>query len=592
MIVLGVSESRTDAAAAVALDGRLISAAGEAELLAGSFARPSRQTNGLYAGGSGGTTPELAIRFGLSQSGPAASELSAIALVDEERWADDEVREGTRGREGARALSVSAGHAAAALAAAALPADAGAASAAHATARALVIGGSADAGAIFTVKDGALRLDRGLRGAGHLLGAASATAGVLGLPVGDQALDALSELGALGALGASAVAGSSADDGGDELQQALRWDDGEVRYDEGALRAFVERAQAGAPGPLARADHPHLDVQRARRFVASSFIANLASLVAAIAKDTGERGAANGSIGGSGVDANPAATLAFGGPLFSSPRFNSHLAQLLGGAVTFSPVPEGCGLALGAALAASSALGASAFSAAAGAGNGSGPLAHLSLGPSFSEDDVKATLENCRIDFVYEPSWLRLLTRTSQLLSRGKVIAWFQGPLDFGPRSLGSRGILCDPSNRYARHNINEYLLGRSVEAPLAVSLLADDAETHLMEGRLQSPFMLRRAQFRDSATELFRSALDGGHGCTVHTAAPIQSVELSELLTIHRQHTGVPGLIHQPLKSGLGAMAATPRAALQAFFSSAIDAMVIGRFLLMKDYWLLRSDS
>ena len=41
------------------------------------------------------------------------------------------------------------------------------------------------------------------------------------------------------------------------------------------------------------------------------------------------------------------------------------------------------------------------------------------------------------------------------MLSRGKVVAWFQGPMDFGPRSLGGRSILGDPSNRYARENIN-----------------------------------------------------------------------------------------------------------------------------------------
>ena len=54
-----------------------------------------------------------------------------------------------------------------------------------------------------------------------------------------------------------------------------------------------------------------------------------------------------------------------------------------------------------------------------------------------------------------EPDWSRLLARISRMLSHGTVVAWFQGPMGFGPRSVGTRGILCDPSNRYARENIN-----------------------------------------------------------------------------------------------------------------------------------------
>jgi predicted NodU family carbamoyl transferase len=600
MIVLGTSESRTDAAAAVVVDGRLVAAAGEAELSGSGYgyARGRYPLSPTNDASSQGTAPELATRFGLAQARLRAGDVSTLAVVDETRWADDELREagrevasssalalsalsrgaatdagGAATTSGLRVVSVAAGHAAAALAVATLPAGA--------NARLLVVDGATDAGAIFRSRGGVLKLDRELRGAGHILTATQTMAEALGLRPDRGAIDALAELGAPDAHGAT-----GASDDASALRRALQWDDGEIRFDAAVLRSYVEQTQARVPGSLAHADHPHLDVQRARRLVASSFIENLLALVSTIIRGVGARGAdagaagradaANGVAAASGQDAE---AIAFGGSLFTSPRVNSQLAARLGGTVSFSPVPERIGLAPGAALAVSPR-------ATDGAA-----LAHVGLGPSFTEDEIKATLENCRIDFVYEPSWQRLLTRTSRLLARGKVIAWFQGPLDFGPRSLGSRGILCDPSNRYARHNVNEYLLGRPVDAPLAVSLLADAADDFLDEG-LHSPFMLRRGQFREASAEQVRSALDSGRGCTVHTATPVQSTELRELLTVHRQETGVPGLIHQPLASGQGPMAATPRAALQAFYSSAIDAMVIGRFLLMKDYWLLRSDA
>jgi carbamoyltransferase len=68
------------------------------------------------------------------------------------------------------------------------------------------------------------------------------------------------------------------------------------------------------------------------------------------------------------------------------------------------------------------------------------------------------------------------------------------------------------------------------------------------------------------------------------------QAPMLLMLAELHRDRTGVPGLINAPL-AGVGEPAAcTPRDAIRAMYASAVDALVIGRFLLMKDYWLLRS--
>ena len=104
------------------------------------------------------------------------------------------------------------------------------------------------------------------------------------------------------------------------------------------------------------------------------------------------------------------------------------------------------------------------------------PAAHLrslALGPDFSEQDIKLALENCRLDYLYEPDWSRLLARISRMLSQGSVVGWFQGPMGFGPRPADTRGILCDPANRYARENINRFLRHASIDDPLPVSMTA-----------------------------------------------------------------------------------------------------------------------
>jgi hypothetical protein len=550
MVVLGISGRAASAAAAVVVDGTPLAAAGEAEL----SGRPDygyRLTGGL---------PPRATTFGLERAHAAGRSVSLVAMVDERRWTDAEPRDVRRtlplvSLNGQRVVRVGAGHAAAALTAAAMPPGAG-----------LIVildGTSADAGAIFRKQsDGNVRADVPIRGAGHLVHAARLVARALGLPE-DSAIEALAELGT-----------GDPQEWGGAFDKALRHDHdlpgsgrsgghGVVLLDESALRAVLDRAAADSPGALTTIDHPHREVQRRRRALATSFIERQTEIVIAISSA-----------------ADSTTPLGFGGSFFVSPRLNTRLAAALGAparSVTVSPVPESVGLALGAALAISSTAPARP------------PLRGLGLGPAFGEDEIKETLENCRIDYVYEPDWPRLTTRASQLLARGKVVAWFHGALDFGPRSLGGRSILCDPSNRYARHNINEYLLRRPVDAPLAVSIPAELAKDAL-DAPLTSPFMLLRGQFREDHTEPFQAALDPTRACALHTVDRPLAPELHDLLTTHATATGVPGLIHCPLHTRGIPTAATPRDAIGSLFTSAIDAIVISRFLVMKDYWLLRT--
>jgi carbamoyltransferase len=85
--------------------------------------------------------------------------------------------------------------------------------------------------------------------------------------------------------------------------------------------------------------------------------------------------------------------------------------------------------------------------------------------------------------------------------------------------------------------------------------------------------------------------ALDWRHFVRVHAVNPVQAFELCELLECHYRRTQVPALIETNLCGPGEPLACTPRDAVRTVYSSAIDVLVIGRFVLMKDHWLLRSD-
>ncbi len=86
-------------------------------------------------------------------------------------------------------------------------------------------------------------------------------------------------------------------------------------------------------------------------------------------------------------------------------------------------------------------------------------------------------------------------------------------------------------------------------------------------------------------------AAIDAEGRCALHTVSSDSPSHLWQLLDACGRHHGMPGLLNVPLECGDGTLASSPREAIQKFYSSAVDALVIGRFLLMKDYWLLRSD-
>jgi carbamoyltransferase len=211
----------------------------------------------------------------------------------------------------------------------------------------------------------------------------------------------------------------------------------------------------------------------------------------------------------------------------------------------------------------------------------------LAIGPITTEPDAKATLENCRLDYVYEPRWPRLMERVSKVLERGRLVAWFQGRAEFGDSLAGSRSILCDPSGPYARDNVNQFLRGVPLATPLPVSLAP--AAAACVDGAPLSPWAFVRTRVGPDWVQALRAGVDAHGRGHVHVA-PAAS-PLGELLEVHRQRTGVPGLVNLPLAAMHGKTALTARDAVRAAFSSSVDVLVLHRFVLMKDYWQMRGD-
>jgi carbamoyltransferase len=124
-------------------------------------------------------------------------------------------------------------------------------------------------------------------------------------------------------------------------------------------------------------------------------------------------------------------------------------------------------------------------------GNEDSILNHACLGPEWSDDDIKSELARfgARFDVLWQDA---MLQTTAELLAQGKVVGWFQGRMEFGPRALGARSILADPRDPDMIQRLNLKIKKRESFRPFAASVLAEEVQDWFDVGTaaVGSPFM------------------------------------------------------------------------------------------------------
>jgi predicted NodU family carbamoyl transferase len=136
---------------------------------------------------------------------------------------------------------------------------------------------------------------------------------------------------------------------------------------------------------------------------------------------------------------------------------------------------------------------------------------------------------------------------------------------------------------------MNEYLRQAPLDEPLPVVMAPSMVDACLAQP-VAAPLSVEDAVVRPEWRDRLQAALDWRQSVRLHPLTPAHAPELCALLEYHHARTGVPGLIETNLSGPGEPVACTPRDAVRTVYSSAIDALVIGRFVLMKDHWLLRS--
>lgn len=170
----------------------------------------------------------------------------------------------------------------------------------------------------------------------------------------------------------------------------------------------------------------------------------------------------------------------------------------------------------------------------------------------------------------------------AELLANGKIVGWFQGRMEFGPRALGNRSILADPRDPDMTAKVNNAVKFREWWRPFAPSMLAEAADEYL-ESATDSPFMILTAQVKAEKKSVIPAVTH------VDGSARPQTVERDvnplywALIDEFGKRTGVPVVMNTSFNLRGEPIVGTPTDAIRTFFSSGMDALVLGSFLVEK---------
>jgi len=168
------------------------------------------------------------------------------------------------------------------------------------------------------------------------------------------------------------------------------------------------------------------------------------------------------------------------------------------------------------------------------------------------------------------------------MLGERKIVAWMQGRMEFGPRALGNRSILASPLDPYSTENLNVFIKHREPFRKFAASVPAERASEYFEVGPNASN-LATVGRVKPQHRKTFESAILGEDIVRVHAVAERDNPLYHRLLHEAGKATGLPVLYNTSFNLFGDPLVSTPRDAVRSFYSSGIDALFVGSFVIEK---------
>ncbi len=208
---------------------------------------------------------------------------------------------------------------------------------------------------------------------------------------------------------------------------------------------------------------------------------------------------------------------------------------------------------------------------------------HVYLGPSYDEEDIRSALDH----HGDELSWHRhedIAAATAKEIANGRVVGWFQGRMEFGPRALGNRSILADPRDPEMKDRVNAKVKRRESFRPFAPAVLEEEASTYFdMSGLRDSNFMLFAVPVREDKRASIPAVTHVDGTARLQTVPRDTNPLFWEVIARFRELSGVPVVLNTSFNVRNEPIVCSPEDAIRCFLSTEIDRLTMGRFLVEK---------
>ena len=207
------------------------------------------------------------------------------------------------------------------------------------------------------------------------------------------------------------------------------------------------------------------------------------------------------------------------------------------------------------------------------------PLQHAYWGPAFGDRAIAGLLQTLKLPArrLSDPA-----ATAAEALAAGRIVGWFQGRAECGPRALGNRSILAHPGIEEMKDRINLRVKSRETWRPFAASILEEERDRYLLD-RLDSPFMLLAQRLSQAGRRELVAASHRDGTTRPQIVRPRVNARFHRLITRFKELTGIAAVLNTSLNLAGEPMANSPQEAIHDFYLSGMDDLILGEYQLCK---------
>ncbi len=238
------------------------------------------------------------------------------------------------------------------------------------------------------------------------------------------------------------------------------------------------------------------------------------------------------------------------------------------------PATNDAGLSIGAAMVAERSYSPENFKRK--------PLRHAYYGSEHSEAEIESALRNLKNPDIQVLKPDNLVEDVAEKLAAFEIVGWYQGRMEFGPRALGNRSILANPTRADSKDIVNNQVKFRENFRPFAPIIPLEEAHDYF-ETDGESPYMLKITSVKESKRSIIPAVTHIDGSARVQTVTREQNGQIYALLNSLKRRTGVPVLLNTSFNIRGDTIVRTPSDALYCFLNTGMNSLAIGPYLLSK---------